>query len=417
MNKTRLKVFALIVCIIFSVGVLSACQGPSTTESKTPPPSNTTAPSPGTKKTDPEPTLGRQTLKIAIATCFTGAGARGAETQLYGLQVALNQIEKSGYSKYYDFDLIQADDQYDATQATNVANKLVYQDKVKAVFGHLNAVVTLAGLNVYEEAGVPCLTPSGSSNKITGSGFEYVLLVVPSDVIIAKTLVDYLVKDQGIEKIGVLYANNDQGQSGLAYVKQAMQDLGKTITDEQAYLVADTDFTGQMLNFKAKECEAVVIWGGEVSQRAVIVKQARQYIGTDVQIAGDANFSNATFVSLTEPEDRAGIVFAAAWSNQLTDSASKQFIEDFTALDPMKQTPGAVTVRFYDGMYLLATALNNMGPYDVEAADFSEKLNNALHEATYEGLQGLLDPDPAGNCLNKSMIIRYDESGNEELVK
>ncbi len=83
----------------------------------------------------------------------------------------------------------------------------------------------------------------------------------------------------------------------------------------------------------------------------------------------------------------------------------------------MKQTPGAVTVRFYDGMYLLATALNNMGPYDVEAADFSEKLNNALHEATYEGLQGLLDPDPAGNCLNKSMIIRYDESGNEELVK
>ncbi len=104
-----------------------------------------------------------------------------------------------------------------------------------------------------------------------------------------KPWLTHLVKDQGIEKIGVLYANNDQGQSGLAYVKQAMQDLGKTITDEQAYLVADTDFTGQMLNFKAKECEAVVIWGGEVSQRAVIVKQARQYIGTDVQIAGDAN--------------------------------------------------------------------------------------------------------------------------------
>ncbi len=80
----------------------------------------------------------------------------------------------------------------------------------------------------------------------------------------------------------------------------------------------------------------------------------------------------------------------------------------------MKQTPGAVTVRFYDGMYLLATALNNMGPYDVEAADFQEKLNNALHEATYEGCRDLLDPgSPAGNCLNKSMIIRYDESGNE----
>ena len=79
MNKTRLKVFALIVCIIFSVGVLPACQGPSTTESKTPPPSNTTAPS--RDKNDRNQPWSTN-IQIAIAL-HTGAGAR-CETRLTG---------------------------------------------------------------------------------------------------------------------------------------------------------------------------------------------------------------------------------------------------------------------------------------------------------------------------------------------
>lgn len=407
MVRKSLRIFALVICSLMLVSLSVACQ--------TTPSSQTTA-SNSAAATTTEATLGRQTVKIGIATCFTGAGARGAETQLVGLQVALNQIKASGFSKYYDFELIQADDQYDATQAVNVANKLVYQDGVKAVFGHLNAVVTLAGISVYEEAGVPCLTPSGSSEKITGSGFKYVIQAVPSDVIITKSLVEYLVNDLGIDNFGVLYANNDQGQSGLSYIQRAMDDLGKPIVAKEAFLVADTDFTGQMLNFKSAGCEAVVIWGGEVSQRSMIVKQARQYISNDVLITGDGNFSNATYVGVTSPEERNGVIFGAAWSNQLKDENSLKFITDFTELDALHQAPGAVAVRFYDGMYLMATALNNMGAYDVNAEDFTEKLNDALHSATFDGLQGTLKPDATGNSLDKGMIIKYNAEGKEELV-
>ena len=148
----------------------------------------------------------------------------------------LDQINSSGYSKYYDFELIQGDDQYDATEAVAVANKLVYQDGVKAVFGHLNAVVTLAGLGVYEEAKVPCFTPSGSSEKIVNSGYEYVYLCVPQDRIIAASLMNYLVNDLGLTKLGILACSNDQGQSGLEFCKTALADLDMEFVDEQAHL-------------------------------------------------------------------------------------------------------------------------------------------------------------------------------------
>lgn len=359
----------------------------------------------------------RQTVKIGIATCFTGSGARGAETQLVGLEVALNEIEESGYSLYYDFELIQGDDQYDATEAVSVANKLVYQDEVKAVFGHLNAVVTLAGLGVYEEAHVPCFTPSGSSEKIVNSGYEYVYLCVPQDRIMAAALMEYIVNDLGIDKLGILYCNNDQGQSGLEYCKTSLSGLNLEFTDEQTYLTTDTDFTGQLLSMKEKGVKVVVIWGGEVSQRSIMVQQAKQLIGTDVIIAGDNNFSNATFISTTEASDREGIIYPAAWSPAFTDERSKTYVQEFEELDSESATPGAVTVRFYDGMYLLAAALNEMGPYDVNADDFTEKLNEAIQSVTSEGLQGTLDPADNGECLDSCFIVTYNADGEEELVQ
>lgn len=406
------KLFAMLLAVVMMVGLLAACGGDK--------PSASTAPTPGASGApagSETPDLGRQTVKIGIATCFTGNGARGAETQLYGLQVALDQIAASGYSQYYDFELIQGDDQYDATEAVSVANKLVYQDGVKAVFGHLNAVVTLAGLGVYEEAHVPCFTPSGSSAKIVDSGYQYVYLCVPQDRIIAASLINYLVDDLGLSKLGILYCNNDQGQSGLEFCENALSAKNLTFADKQTYLATDNDFTGQLLSMKGNEVEALVIWGGEVSQRSIMVQQARQLISTDVVISGDANFSNATFVSVTEPSDREGIIYPVAWSPAFTDERSQTYVKEFVAKDSLGQTPGAVTVRFYDGMWLLATALNNMGPYDVNAEDFTEKLNEAIKAASYDGLQGEMKPAANGECLKQSFIVRYNAEGNEELVK
>lgn len=404
MKKSKFRILALLLALVMMMGLLVACGGGGST--------NTGTPDPGSSGED----LGRQTIKIGIATCFTGSGARGAETQLYGLQVALDQIKASGYSQYYDFELIKGDDQYDATEAVSVANKLVYQDGVKAVFGHLNAVVTLAGLGVYEEAHVPCFTPSGSSDKVVNSGYEYVYLCVPQDRIIAASLVNHLVDDKGISKLGILYCNNDQGQSGLEFCENALSAKNMEFAAKETYLATDNDFTGQLLSMKSAGVEALIIWGGEVSQRSIMVQQARQLISTDIVISGDSNFSNATFISVTEPADRAGIIYPAAWSPAFTDEKSTAYIEDFVAIDSQKQTPGAVTVRFYDGMWLLATALNNMGPYDVNADDFTEKLNEAIKQATYEGLQGTLAPAANGECLEKCYLVTYNAEGNEVLV-
>jgi len=283
------------------------------------------------------------------------------------------------------------------------------------MFGHLNAVVTLAGIPVYEEAHVPLFTPSGSARAIIDSGFEYVYMVVPSDSIVMATLASYLVNDLGIERIGVLFSNNEQGQSALAFVQAGLAPYGMEVAASEAYMVGDVDFTAQMLNFRSADVETVLIVGGDIVQRSIMVQQARQLIDPDILISGDANFANVTFINTTEPEERDGIIFAAAWSNADTDAMSLRYIEDFMALDPQGARPGAVTVRFYDGMFLLATALNNLGPYDINAPTFQQSLNAAIRAAHFEGLQGMLDPQPNGETLLRAFIVRYTLTGEEVL--
>ena len=359
----------------------------------------------------------KQTVKIGIVTAFSGPSARSGETQLLGLQIALDEIEESGYCKYYDFELLIGDDQYDATEAVAVANKLVYQDGIQAVFGHLNAVVSLAALPTYEEAGIPAFVPSGSAaDAFVNDRYEYAYLVNSTSAVDAGALTKYLTQDLGLTKLGLFYSNNEQGQSGLNNIEKAMANLGMELTAKESYAVGDTDFTGQLLSFKQAGIEALMIWGGEATQRAIIVPQARQLIGPDVVISGESVFTNSSYITATQPEERAGIIFIVPWSSTFTDERSQNFVKTFTERDSLNQTPSAVAVRFYDGMYLLATALNNLGPYDVTAKDFTEKLNQAVKESSYDGLQGTLKPDEYGLCIKGGYVCGYDENGEEQLL-
>jgi len=434
-NKSGLKIISLVLSLIIVAGLSAACGGggsnaPSSQAPASQAPSSqapasqapgSQAPSaqaPGASASaQPDETIEKQMLKIGIITAFSGASARSAETQLLGMQVALNQIAESGFSKYYDFDLIIGDDMDDATEAVAVANKLVYQDGIKVAFGHLSTAVSLAGLTVYEEAKIPTFVPSSSAYlAMVQNRYKYAYQSEIPANLPAIALVDYLVKDVGITKMGMLYVNNEGGQAGLKLIEDALAMHGLKLAAGESYAFADTDYTGQMLSFKAAGCEAVAVWAGTAATRPTAVAQARQLIGPDVIVCGDTVFSGSSFVSATQPEERAGVVYPVAWSPAFTDDMSQRYIKEFIELDPLSQTPSTTTVRFYDAMYLLATALNNLGPYDVNAPDFTDKLNDSIRNSSFQGLMGLLKPDEFGLCVTQVCVVRYNSQGVEELL-
>lgn len=410
MFKKRLA--ALFLALALVTAVLAGCTGGNsdTPATSTPPASSG---EPGSSGADADTPTERQTVKLGIVTCFTSSAARSAEMQLEGLQVALDQIDASGFSEYYDFELLKGDDQYDAAEAVSVANKLIHQDGIKVAFGHLNSNITFAALPTYEEAKIPIFTPSYTMN-ITNSGFEYVYRCTPNDEIFAQTMVDYLVEKEGCEKIGIYHANNDQGESALESFGKALAGYDMEFTRTESFTESDTDFTGPLLNFRNDNIDCLIVYGGDLVNRATILEQQAQLFDYDIVRATDSGVSAGNFKDLVPTNLRDGLLYFGAWCNTMDDDMSTQFIEDFKALDAESITPGDISARFYDAMYVLATALNHMGPHDVEADDFTEKLNEAIRQVSHEGLQGHLEPDEKGDMLTKSYVIQYQ--GETEVV-
>ena len=363
----------------------------------------------------PSAELGRQTVKIAVNTCFTGTAARGAELQYNGFQVALNEINESGYSQYYDFEVVVNDDENDATAAASIANKAVYQQEADVIYGHLNAVQTLAGLALYDEAGIPCLTPTTSSS-VTDFGSDYLLQMGVPDNTTCRFIVDYLVNDLGYDNLAVMYSGNEQGYAALDALNAEMETLGLSFTCAEEYGMSDIDFSGQLLRIRENQCDAVIIWGGDPAGHANIVSQIKQLFDYDITIAGDTQFSTASFLNSVEDAQKIGIICAVAWTPTLQDERSVAFCEAFQAIDSYGALPSDVSARGYDAMYLLATALNNLGPYDVNAEDFHDKLLEQLKAASIEGLQGTIAYAEGGCCVSNAYVVEVGENNALNVV-
>jgi branched-chain amino acid transport system substrate-binding protein len=69
------------------------------------------------------------------------------------------------------FELLAEDDGGDPKQGTTVAQKLV-DAKVNGVIGHLNSGTTIPASKIYNDAGIPQISPSATAVPYTNQGFK-----------------------------------------------------------------------------------------------------------------------------------------------------------------------------------------------------------------------------------------------------
>ena len=79
------------------------------------------------------------------------------------------------------FELVAEDDGGIAEGGAAVANKFVADPAVVAVAGHIFSGATAAAMPIYEEAGIPMLSPSASNPPLTDQGSKVFNRIVFTD--------------------------------------------------------------------------------------------------------------------------------------------------------------------------------------------------------------------------------------------
>lgn len=185
---------------------------------------------------------------------------------------------------------IHFDDASDATQAVQLAKKLIGEQKIDALIGTTGSPSAMAVLPFVAEAGVPMLAPVGTPAVVLPMDEKkrWVYKTTQNDGLIAEALVGHM-KKSGIKTVGFIGYNDPYGESWLKEFSAQAQSAGLKLVATERYLRTDQSVTGQTLKLLAARPDAILVagtGGPAVLPHATLVDQG--YKGKIYQTHGAA---------------------------------------------------------------------------------------------------------------------------------
>lgn len=370
----------------------------------------------GTASSDPAPVdeSGRQVVKVGVMAPLSGDMSRFGEVYKASIEAAMKDIEADGLLKNYTLEFEFIDDKGSTDGAPTAATYALDQYNCDVAIGHMLTTMILVSGQYFEDAEVPLLgIVSGPAS--VAQGWDYLSIETGTDLSQADTLIEYLVKEKNFSKIGLIHVNTEGGMSAADRIEEVLKsEYNLELTTRDAMTNEDMDFTPQVLKMKEAGVETVIFWGLNQANANVCMSQIEQLwapVPEEVFFAGGTNLAQNQMLETFSEEDVVGIVFPVGYIPDESNPQIARFIESFKAADPLGQDPADVPARVYDAVYHIAYALNDLGEYDVNADDFSIKLNEALRNAKFTGVQGEFDFTVTndGVGLNQMNVGQWEE--------
>lgn len=232
---------------------------------------------------------------IAVCLPFTGSNASYANYIKRGLDLAIEHLDSVGglNGKGGKLILDYYDDQNDATEGANVAEKICSSTDPEYLLeiGSFSSSVSLPCAKIYNDAQITqyALTCSHSDFlKSTDWGFSLSMTQDVASSRVAAWDVDYL----KIKNIAVIYTNTSWGNECLKYYTQTVQNLDGTIIDEESYEEGSNDFTTIITKLKQNNPDLVMCFCGEDDIVNIMKEADKQNFTPTFQVSSKSRTAN-----------------------------------------------------------------------------------------------------------------------------
>jgi branched-chain amino acid transport system substrate-binding protein len=349
-------------------------------------------------------------IRIGLITPLTGDVKTFGESVKNAFEIAVDEANQAGGVAGMKIVAVVVDDKNDPTEASNAANLLIHQQKVRAIIGSVTSKTTIPVSDLAQSGRIPTISPSATNPKVTvadGKRKNYMFRACFIDPFQGKVMAKFARESLFKEKAAVLYdASNDYSKGIAEYFSDAFTLMGGKVAAFESYGKDDVDFSALLTKVKASGAD-VLFLPDYYNKVGLIAKQAREkgiraaLIGPDgwdspdlVKVAGDAieggYFSNHYSPDDTRPE-------VVAWVKKYKDKFG--------------QTPDALGTLAYDATNLMLEAIRKAN------SDDPAKIREALASIKgFKGVTGESAMDENGNAV-KSAVILQMVNGKQKFVK
>jgi ABC-type branched-subunit amino acid transport system substrate-binding protein len=199
-----------------------------------------------------------------------------------GIVAAFEEVNRAGGVHGRRLELRAYDDRYEPELAIANTLKLIEEDDVFALIGAVGTPTSAATEPIARAAGVPFIAPFTGAEFLRDPALAAVVNVRASYVEETEAMVERLIADRGISRIGVLYQDDSYGRAGLAGVQRALDKRGLELSGTGTYQRNTTAVKTALLGLASKDPEAIVVVGAYLPS-ATFTQWARK-LGVDALI-------------------------------------------------------------------------------------------------------------------------------------
>ncbi len=176
-----------------------------------------------------------------------------------GMMLRVDEINEQGGINGRTLKLLVEDSKYDPKNAVLAAQKLVNQDKIFAMLGHLGTATNMAAMPVQFRKDVINFFPVTAAREMYEPfhRLKYSFAATYYDQM--RQAVPSLVKEKGAKKVCTMYQDDDFGLEVVRGAEAGLKTIGMDFTERTSFKRGATDFSSQMQKLASSQCDFVVL--------------------------------------------------------------------------------------------------------------------------------------------------------------
>jgi branched-chain amino acid transport system substrate-binding protein len=265
-----------------------------------------------------DPGVSASEIVIGMWAPLTGTQALIGTSERDGVQIGIDEINRTGGVNGRKLRLIAYDDGGLPQESLSAVRRLLDQDKVFALVVGSNSGATLAAMPVINRAKAPFIASIAAHRNLFVPFSPTSFRVYANEVAQAERIVDYSLKELKVKKPAMIYTSNDYGVGGMETVTAALKKAGVEPSATVRYNQGDQDFSAQLLRIRQAGADSLYVWSF-AAEAGIIVRQAKE-LGLDVPMMGGGATTTPLF---PRGAGQAGVGFVAPWVFPYTETMSE----------------------------------------------------------------------------------------------
>ncbi|MDZ4188299.1 MAG: ABC transporter substrate-binding protein [Hydrogenophaga sp.] len=203
--------------------------------------------------------VSKNELVIGSIQDLSGPLAGFGKQVRFGMMLRVDEANEQGGINGRKVKLLVEDSGYEPRRAVLAAQKLVNQDKIFAMVGHIGTAQNMAAMPVQFQKNVINFFPVTAAREMYEPFHKLKYSFAATYYDQMKGAVPKLAKEKGAKKVCTMYQDDEFGLEVFRGAEDGLKSIGMQFAEVTTYKRGATDFSSQMQKLASSQCDMVVM--------------------------------------------------------------------------------------------------------------------------------------------------------------